>query len=207
MNLPEDDKKKIREEVLARRKKGTTPQRVLKSADILQKLFELEIMAGAKWLHFYCSAGSEVETSGMIAHAIGSGLRVSVPWMDVQANHLVLSEVLDPTRDLSPNLAGIPEPKEDAFRPVSLEAMDLFVIPGVAFDEKGGRLGKGKGYYDRLLSSMAGRKPVVALAFESQMVPEVPMEEHDIRVDWVITEKRSIECRNGWAVFPPTRNG
>ncbi|HSG05294.1 MAG TPA: 5-formyltetrahydrofolate cyclo-ligase, partial [Nitrospiria bacterium] len=154
-------KHQLRREVLARRKKLTVPQRVLHSAEVLQRVFDLEVMERAEWVHFYCSAGSEVETSGMIAHALRSGKRVSVPRMDSRANRLVLSEVLNPAKELLPNSAGIPEPLEAFYRPVGEDRMDLFVIPGVAFDMKGGRLGKGKGYYDRLLAPLVGGRPVV----------------------------------------------
>jgi len=196
MEKAESVKNHLRSEVLALRGKLTTPQRVIQSAKVLQRVFDLGLMEQAKWIHFYCSAGSEVETSGMMAHALRSGKRVSVPRMDTGMNRLVLSEVRDPAKELSQNGVEIPEPLEEFYRPVEEGLMDLFIIPGVAFDENGGRLGKGKGYYDRLLAPIISRNPVVGLAFESQIVPEVPMEEHDIRVDWIVTEKRVIRCRN-----------
>jgi 5-formyltetrahydrofolate cyclo-ligase len=75
--------------------------------------------------------------------------------------------------------------------------MDLFVVPGVAFDDQGNRLGQGAGYYDRLLTGISERIPIVGLAFELQIVERVPTNDHDIRVDWIITEKRLIKCREG----------
>ncbi len=190
-----DEKQRLRKEVLVRRDKLTTALRVIRSADILQKLFELEAVRSATWIHFYVSCGGEVETTGMIAHALSRGKRVTVPKMETASKQLILSEILDPVRDLAPGPKGIPEPKPEALRPVETDTMDLFVVPGVAFDERGNRLGQGAGYYDRLLAGISGRIPIVGLAFELQIVERVPTNDHDIRVDWIITEKRVIKCR------------
>ena len=189
-----DEKRRLRKEVLARRDKLTTAQRVIRSADILQKLFESEAVRSAAWVHFYVSHGSEVETTGMIAHALSRGKRVTVPKMEPASKQWVLSELKDPVRELSPGPKGIPEPKPEAFRPVEIGAMDLFVVPGVAFDERGNRLGQGAGYYDRLLTGILGRIPIIGLAFELQLVKKIPVGDHDVRVGWIVTEKRIIKC-------------
>ncbi len=189
-----NEKQRFRKEVLARRDKLTTALRVIRSADILQKLFELEAARSATWIHFYVSFGSEVETTGMIAHALSRGKRVTVPKMDSTSKQLILSELKDPVRELSPGPKGIPEPKPEAFRPIEINKMDLFVVPGVAFDEGGNRLGQGAGYYDRLLTGISGRIPIVGLAFELQLIKEIPVGEHDVKVNWIVTEKRTIKC-------------
>jgi len=190
-----DEKQRLRSEVLDRRNRLTTAQRVIRSADILQKLFELEAVRAAAWIHFYVSSGSEVETTGMIAHALSRGKRVSVPKMEPASKRLVLSELKDPVRELSPGPKGIPEPRPEAFRPVEVGTMDLFVVPGVAFDERGNRLGQGAGYYDRVLAGVSGRIPIVGLGFELQLVKEIPVGDHDIKVNWIATDKRMIKCR------------
>jgi 5-formyltetrahydrofolate cyclo-ligase len=190
-----DEKQRLRKDVLARRNKLTTAQRVIRSAYILQKLFELEAVRSATWIHFYVSFNSEVETTGMIAHALSRGKRVSVPKMEPASKRLVLSELKDPVRELSPGPKGIPEPRPEAFRPVEVGTMDLFVVPGVAFDERGNRLGQGAGYYDRLLAGNSGRIPIVGLAFELQLAKDIPVGDHDVKVNWIVTEKRVIECR------------
>lgn len=191
----DDEKQRLRKDVLARRNKLTTAQRVIRSADVLQKLFELEVVGSATWIHFYVSFGSEVETTGMIAHALSRGKRVSVPKMEPVSKQLVLSELKDPVRELVPNAVGIPEPKPEVFRPVEIGTMNLFVIPGIAFDERGNRLGQGAGYYDRMLAGVSGRVPIVGLAFELQLVKEVPVGDHDVKVNWIVTDKKMIKCR------------
>ncbi|MBI3609109.1 MAG: 5-formyltetrahydrofolate cyclo-ligase [Nitrospirae bacterium] len=194
MTTFKNEKQRLRKEVLVRRNAVSTVLRVIRSADILQRFFELEVMRSASWVHFYVSCGSEVETTGMIAHALARGKRVSVPKMESTSRRLILSELKDPARELSPGPIGIPEPKSEAFRPVELDRMDLFVVPGVAFDQHGNRLGQGAGYYDRLLSSIAGKIPIIGLAFELQLVDRIPTGDHDIKVNGIVTEKRVIEC-------------
>jgi 5-formyltetrahydrofolate cyclo-ligase len=187
-----DEKQRLRNDILASRNRLTTAQRVIRSADILQNLFELEPVRNATWIHFYVSHGSEVETTGMIAHALSHGKRVTVPKMEPASKQLILSELKDPIRELSPGPIGIPEPRPEAVRPMEVARMDLFIVPGIAFDPCGNRLGQGAGYYDRLLTPVAERIPIIGLAFELQLVERVPTGDHDIRVNWIITEKRKI---------------
>ena len=189
-----DEKRQLRTEVLKKRNTLPLPNRVLHSATILQRLFELEEIKSAHWIKFYASYGSEVETYGMMAHALSHGKRVAVPKVEGD-DRLVFSEVLHPVRDLAPGWKGIPEPKAEALRPVKFEELNLIVIPGIAYDERGNRVGQGLGFYDRLLRKNSSRIPVVAVAFELQIVPEVPVSPHDIHVDLIVTEKRVIECR------------
>ena len=73
-----------------------------------------------------------------------------------------------------------------------MERIDIAIIPGLAFDEKGGRIGSGRGYYDRLIPKLAITTRKVALTFEEQIIPQIPMESHDKHVDIIITEKRVI---------------
>jgi 5-formyltetrahydrofolate cyclo-ligase len=133
----------------------------------------------------------------MIAHALSLGKRVTVPKMEPASKQLMLSELKDPTRELLPGPIGIPEPRPEAIRPVEVKRMDLFIVPGIAFDERGNRLGQGAGYYDRLLAPVAERIPIIGLAFELQLVEHVPTGDHDIRVNWIITEKRTIRSTGG----------
>jgi 5-formyltetrahydrofolate cyclo-ligase len=95
-------------------------------------------------------------------------------------------------QDLAPGTLGILEPRDElrkcAERKVDVGEIDLLVVPGVAFDPGGGRLGHGKGYYDRLLRRAPRETPSVGLAFECQVFPEVPMMEHDVFLHKVITE-------------------
>jgi 5-formyltetrahydrofolate cyclo-ligase len=96
--------------------------------------------------------------------------------------------------DLEPGFKGIPEPVEACER-VGPEAVDLVIVPGVAFDVRSGRLGYGGGFYDRFLASC--RAPRIAVAFSMQIVDGVPCDEHDLPVDVVVTETGEIRSSRG----------
>jgi 5-formyltetrahydrofolate cyclo-ligase len=85
---------------------------------------------------------------------------------------------------------GIPEPVTDPC--CNVEEIDLIIVPGVAFDETGGRIGYGGGYYDRLLPRVKGLRPIVALAYEEQIYDDLPRAEHDIEMDIVLTDRKTI---------------
>ena len=99
---------------------------------------------------------------------------------------------------------GIPEPAARKSNERGLNDLDIAIIPGAGFDTEGNRLGYGAGYYDKLMSGITKKGPgvrvqgppiLIALAFEEQIVPRIPSEKHDIKMDKIITEKRTINCR------------
>ena len=127
----------------------------------------------------------------MIKESIESGKRVLLPKVDRENKMLRLYEIKD-IGELSPGYMGIPEPSLTDERMMSPEDVDLVVIPGVAYDSAGNRIGYGGGYYDRLLSQTEKKLLVVAPAFEEQIVDQIPAEEHDVKVDIIVTDKRIL---------------
>ncbi len=125
----------------------------------------------------------------MIRHALASGKRVILP--KVAGKELSLFEIKDFDTDVSPGRWDILEPHETA--PARITDVDLIVMPGVAFDEQGNRIGYGAGFYDKLLVDFRG--PTVAIAFEMQIVHSVPVDSHDVPVKKIVTEKRIIEAK------------
>ncbi len=101
--------------------------------------------------------------------------------------------------ELEPFSFGIREPKPELrtapSRRVEPEELALILLPGLGFDFSGGRLGRGAGYYDRFLSRVPTNVPRVGLAFECQLLERIPMQPHDQKVDWIVTENRTIRCR------------
>ena len=75
--------------------------------------------------------------------------------------------------------------------------MDLLIVPGIAYDREGNRMGQGVGFYDRFLEGVAGKIPIIAVAFELQIVPEVPVSSNDVGVNIIVTEKQVIKCGKG----------
>jgi 5-formyltetrahydrofolate cyclo-ligase len=137
------------------------------------------------------SVGSEVSTRLLVADARQRGLRVAVP-VTLTAEHRLLPTELPADDRLVAGPFGILEPAPDARVPVAVDGLDLAVVPGAAFDPQGNRLGWGAGYYDRLLADLRPGAPIVALAFECQLVAAIPVEPHDVPVDVIVTEQREI---------------
>ena len=117
---------------------------------------------------------------------------VVLPAFDPETYQMTLMKVDNPDKDLIVNAQGMPEPDPQRCRVVPIEVLDIALIPGIAFDEKGGRIGSGEGYYDRLIPKLSATTRKVALSFESQIIQQVQMESHDKYVDIIITEERII---------------
>jgi 5-formyltetrahydrofolate cyclo-ligase len=196
MESIKERKRALRKKVLALRDALTPEERVRKSRAIKSLLFQLPEFIQAKTVMFFISFRSEVLTEEMIKAAILLKKKVVVPVTDHENRCLVLSELQDYDHDLVPATYGILEPKKEKIKEVRPDELDLIVAPGSVFDEKGRRIGYGGGYYDKLLRCLQGKIPVTALAFELQIVNEVPCNpERDIPVDLIITENRMIRCR------------
>jgi 5-formyltetrahydrofolate cyclo-ligase len=165
----------------------------VKSADIWERLSVLGEFTAATRTLIYVSRAGEVDTRGLIQQLLAMGRTVCVPWFDSVKKQYVTSELRDFAMDLTSGQFGILEPKPEAVRPVDGDRIDAALVPGLAFDETGNRLGRGMGYFDRILHDLRGVK--IALAYDFQIVSEVPTEAHDTSMDFIVTEKRVIKTR------------
>ncbi len=160
------------------------------SRQIIKCLATLPEYEAATRLSIYVGGPSEVLTLPLLPSAWSLGKRIAVPCC--VGDHLELYWLED-VDELAPRTLGILEPKSEIRdrpeRKADIETLDLIVVPGVAFDRKGGRIGHGKRYYDRLLRMARSDTGIVALAFECQVFPEVPMLDHDVFMDKVVTER------------------
>ena len=134
---------------------------------------------------------SEWDTRVLFAAALADAKTVALPRVNGVSRMLDLHAVRDAVRDTAPGYRGIPEPDPQSPR-VAIEDVDWVLIPGVAFDLEGRRLGYGGGFYDRLLALVRKRVPRVAGAFDLQVVDEVPAAPHDLVVDVIATETRIL---------------
>jgi 5-formyltetrahydrofolate cyclo-ligase len=187
-------KSTIRRELLAVRDNLGLESRREKSVLIAARLKEQQEYQAAGTVLFYVSFRSEVATLGMITSALKEGKRVFVPKVDRKAHRLKIYEISDPARDLESGYMGIYEPVEGFTHAVDPAEADLVVLPGVGYDVAGRRLGYGGGYYDRLLETLKGGTGLIGLAFDAQVVEEIPSEEHDRKVSKIITETRVISA-------------
>jgi len=178
------DKTSLRKTFMEIRESLPFLSRRAKSLRILRKLSRDDVFQKAEYVAFYYGMAPEVETKAFLRKALRNK-KIYLPRIGPQKS-LTLCRVRSIDKDLKKGAYSIMEPK--AFceeRPIS--RMDVVILPGVAFDRKGGRLGRGGGYYDRLLRK-AGKVVKVGLCFREQIVKKVPMKAHDVRVDRVITD-------------------
>jgi len=189
-----EGKSRIRQDVLTKRDSLDPDIRKAKDALIKENLFSLEEFRQAPILFFFASFRSEVSTFTQIVESLALGKRVILPSVDPGHKCLRLYEIKD-LSELSAGYMGIPEPDVAEDRERDINDVTLVVMPGAAFDAKGNRLGYGGGYYDKLLARLHRKIPLIALAYEEQLLDSLPADPHDIRVHKIVTDRGVILCR------------
>jgi len=185
-------KEKLRKKIIDIRKNLSNSD-VLEKSDIIKKrLFEMKEFKQASIILFYVSYDNEVYTHEMIKESLSNGKNVLVPITDTKKHCLTISK-LKRWNDLEHGSYSIMEPKKDCLQEISIDETDLILVPGVAFDESGNRIGHGYGYYDNLLKNSKTLR--IGLAFEFQIVKNISVDVHDVTLHKIITEKRVIDCR------------
>jgi 5-formyltetrahydrofolate cyclo-ligase len=182
------DKAELRRAVLARRDALGAETRAALGEIIFGRIMALEAFRRARRVLAYSAIGSEPATGPFLTAVLAAGQGLVLPRVNRATRMLDLYRVTDPAAELRPGVWGIHEPDPATCAPAALAEVDFVLVPGVTFDRTGGRIGYGAGYYDRLLRGAAAGTPLVAAAFEVQLVDAVPMDPHDHRVDHVVTE-------------------
>ena len=180
-------KKTLRQEILTKRKKLLAQGVTVKSKIIENNL--IKFLKKKEFSHFliYLPVNNEVLTNDIIDYLVESGKKVSLPTFLKQDDVWIISEFKN-FNDLEPGPFNIYQPKNP--RLVDLELIQAAILPGVAFDKKGVRLGYGKGVYDKLLAGFGGLK--IGLAYDFQIVDAISAESHDLIVDMVVGENSII---------------
>jgi 5-formyltetrahydrofolate cyclo-ligase len=163
-----------------------------KTMAIEARLFEFANFLEAKIALLYVNGDYEVQTERIIKRSYNYNKIVVLPAFDPEKFEMNLMKVDHFAKELVPGPRKVLEPDPNQCKTVPMERIDIAIIPGLAFDEKGGRIGSGRGYYDRLIPKLSITTRKVALTFEEQIVPQIPMESHDKHVDIIITDKRII---------------
>ena len=185
-------KSEIRRDTVARRDALTKKQHAEKSGAIMERLFEFANFLESRIVLFYLSHKSEVDTEPMIRKALALEKIVALPLIDEEKGGIVPFKVDNLDGDTGPGYRGIREPIPQRCKEIPVQQVNLAIIPGIAFDVRGGRIGYGTGFYDRFIPDLDITTRKVALAFECQIVPQIPMEPHDRYTDIIITEERIV---------------
>ena len=175
--------------------RGLSPQKKAEgTSKIGQRLADLHSYREARRVMYYVGVGLEIETIPFISQALEEGKEIFVPSCLPAQRSLLVSRLRD-LSELSVGHYGLLEPKAEFLRPHDPGQLDLVILPGLAFDLEGNRLGRGGGYYDRLLAQLDPRTVLVALAFDFQVREQIPREEHDRAVHKIVTPNGIIACR------------
>jgi 5-formyltetrahydrofolate cyclo-ligase len=189
--FPKIMKQAIRQKTREARSALPANLRAEKSAIILEKLKSTQAFQEAKSLLLYVSNKEEVDTHDLVRKATASSKKIYVPKVSPQEDgppRLIICPIVS-WDQLKPGNFGILEPCE-VLDPANPEEIDLILVPGIAFDIHGNRIGYGRGFYDSLLAGTRGTK--IGLAFTEQIVDDIPAEEHDIALDIIITDENII---------------
>ncbi len=201
MRVPKSQQKtSLRREAYAAR--NTQADKDQTSRIICQTIITLPEYQCARTVLWYMHCRSEVRTLSLCPEILADQSKaIGIPYCTVdQHNQPMLGLwVLDDLHELEPGMWDIPEPPRqrwtEAEKQLAPQQIDLVVVPGVGFDRNGGRLGNGKGYYDRLLARLKDKAVLVGIGYEAQIFDAVPMGAHDIYLDKLVTEKAVYQCR------------
>ena len=192
------NKFEIRKDMLRKRLSLSSEEIKNKSRKICLTLIKNSDYINSRNIMFYVATKSEVQTEEIIKESIEIGKTISVPIILPKYTDLIPSKLINFDKELEKGKKGILEPKKEYHRLFPIEDLDLIILPGIAFDLEGNRIGRGLGYYDKFLKKVNPSTRFIALAFEMQIVEKLPNDKNDIPVDKIITEERiinSIEYR------------
>jgi 5-formyltetrahydrofolate cyclo-ligase len=184
-------KSDIRKDILYKRNSLSESEIINNSKIISLRVIATKEYQSSKSIGAYYPTGSEVKTFDIIKHSIDNKKEVGLPRV-IDSTKIEFFKIIEDSFDKIKFTKGKYEIFENSMSTTSIDQMDLLIIPGIAFDLQGSRIGYGKGYYDRFLSSRKA-KYVIGLAYEAQVVNEIPNNDYDIPVNIIITEKRTIQ--------------
>ncbi len=188
----QEAKRQIREEMARMLASISEADLAEKRRRIEERLFDFANFQEARIPLLYLHGPGELDSGDILKRCREANKIIILPFRGKENSKLALMKVDDFKRDLRAGAGEVPEPDPKRCKKVPLECIDIAIVPGIAFDEKGGRLGKGTGYYDRLIPKLPATTRKVALSLEGQLLSQVPAESHDKSVDIIVTEERII---------------
>jgi 5-formyltetrahydrofolate cyclo-ligase len=166
------------------------PERAVASARLVERLAQAPWFATASAILFFAPLPDEPDIWPLLESALADRRFIALPRYDSREQEFRAARITNPATDIANGRFGIREPSATCPE-APLNRLDLVLVPGVAFDTRGWRLGRGKGFYDRLLSQVCGK--TCGVAFDEQIVEAIPAEPHDVRLNCILTPTRLIE--------------
>jgi 5-formyltetrahydrofolate cyclo-ligase len=186
-----EEKRQIRKRMQAKLEQLTDEEKQAYDKQIAEKLYELPQWKNARVIGITISKGKEVDTIPIIEQAWQEGKTVSVPKCDPATKTMVFRKIVSFSQ-LESVYFGLREPIETLTNEVKKSDMNIIIVPGICFSKNGYRIGYGGGYYDRYLRHVS--VPTISLAYSFQVVDSLPIEEHDVPVQMIITNEGVIQC-------------
>lgn len=188
------DKKILRKEMLQKRNELDLNLKKNYDREIFDKFFDLKCVNNAKDIFIYIGFGSEINTLNIIEKLLSMGKNVYIPYTYKNSRIMKMTKLKDPDLELEPGFKNILEIKKE-YREFYHGKVDIIILPGLAFDNMLNRLGYGGGYYDTFINNLDYQPLKLAMAYDFQVLDEIPIGEFDEKTDILITEK-SLKHRN-----------
>jgi 5-formyltetrahydrofolate cyclo-ligase len=191
----EDVKEKKREminEIVQTIDSFSDDERKRKQEAIEERLFDFANFMEAKIALLYLRRGCEVSTDDIIKKSIKKGKKVVLPLVDRENNKTTLFKIENIKDDVKMGPNDALEPDPERCKAVPPEQIDIAIVPGLAFDEKGGRIGLVDNFYDKFIARLPVTTRKVAIAFEEQVITQVPADSRSKYIDIIVTDKRTI---------------
>jgi 5-formyltetrahydrofolate cyclo-ligase len=169
------------------------------SARARDLLRQQNVWQRAQAILFYAPSAGELDLAPLLEEGLRAGKAVALPRFGAETGTYQAFEISDDKADCAPGKFGILEPGAQC-RPMSIKRLDLVLAPGLGFDLSGRRLGRGQGFYDRLLAGIAGAK--CGVAFDQQVVAHLPAQRHDVSMNFILTPTRWLEASRQIEVQP-----
>lgn len=183
------NKNDLRKQVFEMRNKLSDDEISRRSDILMNKIKKMDVFIESKTIMIYVSFDKEINTHEFIQYCIGIGKEVITPICKVVDRTLILGETPTFPEGFHKTKYGILELDRNNCKQVDVKDIDLTIMPGVAFTRKGDRMGYGAGYYDKMLAKKTDKTITLAPVFEEFLFEEIPTDEHDIKIDYIITEK------------------
>ena len=178
---------------VAQRMEALSPEQLKEKYDIIEgKLFEFANFLESQQIFLYPPGSKEIQTEAIIRKALEIEKNVILPVFTDVKNTFLLYKITDYDKDLILNANEVLEPNPERCKKIALDEVDIAIIPGLAFDDKGGRMGFGNNYYSKLITKLPETCRKVSLAYEDQIVDQIQMESRKFTVDIIITDTRVI---------------
>ena len=184
------EKSRLRNEILKKRIRLEPKDLEKGGLELVEKVTSLPIYDQARRIMVYADFRKEVPTGLLMDRILQDGKKLVLPLTD-KAFQIIPYELpaglTEWQEHLIPSSFGVPEPDPGFWVSAAPETIDLILIPGSVFDEKGGRIGYGKGCYDRFLPKLRPGVPKIALAYDFQVIPDLPVDDEDVTMDKILT--------------------